>query len=443
MWEKEEETSMEKFKNLLSTGILSFQHVLAMFGATVLVPFLTGLDTSVALISAGLGTLVFHLITGGQVPVFLGSSFAFIGGIITVSNNFGKGYATGSFIAVGAIYLLMALLVFFVGADRIKKLFPSIVTGPIIIVIGLILAPIAVDMASANWTLALITILTVAFTGIFAKGFFKFIPIITGIVVGYGAAVFMGVVDFAPIAEAKWLLSFADLKDLREAPQFSLDAMKVIIPIALVTMIEHIGDITTNGAVVGKDFFKKPGLHRTLIGDGVATALAGLLGAPANTTYGENTGVLAVTKNYNPAILRYAAGIAILLGFIGKVGAVIKTIPVPVMGGISFVLFGMIASIGVKTLVESKPDLSDLRNSIVVFTVLIIGIVSLTGEGNKAVIKLTEFSSLSGLSLAAVVGVTLNVVLNILAPVVEAWLGNEEIDKKGKQRLVESNVQAK
>jgi len=417
MRQKEEEISMEKQqKNFLSAGILSFQHVLAMFGATVLVPFITGLNPSIALLGAGVGTLLFHLITGGKVPVFLGSSFAFIAGILAVKEYFGLAYATGSFIVVGALYLVMALVVYFIGPDKIKRVFPPIVTGPIIIVIGLILAPVAVDMAAANWTIAIITIIAIALTGILATGFVRMIPIIVGIGVGYIASMAFGLVDFTPVVKAPILYGLDDFKGMMLFPKFSVDAMKIIVPIALVTMIEHIGDITTNGAVVGKDFFKSPGLHRTLMGDGIATAFAGLIGAPANTTYGENTGVLAVTKNYNPAILRGAAAVAILLSLIGKFGALIQTIPVPVMGGVSFVLFGMIASIGVRTLVDSKPDLSDLRNSIVVFTILIVGIVSIKGEANPAVVALTEHASLSGLSLAAIVGVTLNAVINIIVP---------------------------
>lgn len=399
--------------------ILAFQHVLAMFGATVLVPMLTGLDPSVALFSAGVGTLLFHLVTRGQVPVFLGSSFAFIAGIIAVGNSFGLAYATGSFIGVGVVYLVMAVVAFVFGADRIKTIFPPIVTGPVIMVIGLILAPVAVNMAAGidipglentalNWMVAIITMLAVVLTGIIAKGFFRFIPILTGIIVGYLASIVAGMVDFTPVLEAKWFLTPSFV-----APKFSFEAMAVIVPIALVTMIEHIGDITTNGAVVGKDFFKKPGLHWTLVGDGIATAMAGFIGAPANTTYGENTGVLAVTKNYNPRILEFAAVIAIGLSFIGKFGALVRTIPVPVMGGVSFILFGMIASIGVKTLVDAKVDLSDLRNSSVVFVTLILGIMGILGEQNPLIINITEMAKLQGLSLAALIGILLNVILNI------------------------------
>lgn len=408
----------------LKNFTLSLQHVLAMFGATVLVPFITGLNPSIALLGAGVGTLLFHFITGGQVPVFLGSSFAFISGILIVKENFGLEYATGSFIAVGIVYMFMSVIFYFIGANNVRRLFPAVVTGPIIIVIGLILAPTAVDMASDNWTIAIITIMAIALTGIIARGFLKMIPILLGIIIGYLAAWMMGAVDFTLVAQADFFALPPFIK-----PAFSADAMKIIVPIALVTMIEHIGDITTNGAVVGKDFFRDPGLHRTVLGDGVATAFAGLIGAPANTTYGENTGVLAITKNYNPAILRGAAIIAIVLSFIGKFGAFIQSIPVAVMGGVSFVLFGMIASIGVKTMIDARVDLSNLRNSIVVFTILIIGIVSLQGEANKLVVPLTELASLSGLSLAAIVGVILNGFLNIIIPIFIKEMDRPENEK--------------
>lgn len=396
--------------------ILAFQHVLAMFGATVLVPLLTGLDTSIALFAAGTGTLIFHLVSKRVVPVFLGSSFAFIPGIIAVGESEGLGYATGAMVAVGLVYVVMAGIVYFVGADRVRTFFPAIVTGPVIIVIGLILAPIAVRMAAANWTLAFITMLTVVAVGAYARGFFQFIPIVTGIVVGYVVALATGAVDLSAVQQAGFF-GLPDFRNPEWAPKFSITAMQIIVPIAIVSMIEHIGDITTNGAVVGKNFFKEPGLHRTLLGDGLATSFAGFVGGPANTTYGENTGVLAVTKNYDPSILRMAAVFAIILSLIPKFGALVSTIPVAVLGGVSFILFGMIASIGVRTLVDSKPDLSDFRNSIVVFVILILGIVSLTAgtkDGNPAVITLTEYASLSGLSLAAVAGVTLNFVFNIL-----------------------------
>jgi uracil permease len=285
------------------------------------------------------------------------------------------------------------------------------VTGPIIIVIGLILAPVAIDMASANWTIALVTMAAVVLTSMIGRGFVKMIPILVGIGVGYAMSLAMGAVDFTAMIEAEFFAIPAFIR-----PVFSAQAMMIMAPVAIVTLMEHIGDITTNGAVVGQDFIRDPGLQRTMLGDGIATAVAGLLGGPANTTYGENTGVLAITKNYNPALLRGAAVIAIALSFLGKLGAFIQTIPLAVMGGISFILFGMIASIGVKTLVDSKPDLADIRYSSVVFSILILGIASIKGEGNQAVIRLSEYASLSGLSLAAVVGIALNAVFEFIAP---------------------------
>lgn len=408
---------------------LAFQHVFAMFGATVLVPILTGLNPSVALFTAGIGTLIFHLVTKGQVPVFLGSSFAFIAGIIVVGNTFGLAYATGSMIAVGIVYFIMSGIVSVVGIEKVLKLFPPIVVGPIIMVIGLTLAPVAVDMASVNWGIAIFTAITVVFIGMWAKGFFKLIPLLSGIILGYIVSVFSGLVDFTPVTEAPWLSVPSFM-----APQFSVSAMWIIVPIALVTIIEHIGDITTNGAVVGKDFMREPGLNRTLIGDGLATTAAGILGGPANTTYGENTGVLAITKNYNPAIIRMGAVIAIILSFVGKLGALLGTIPLPVMGGISFILFGMIASVGVKNLVDNAPDLSNLRNSSVVFSILIVGIVSITGfvepANNILIVQVSENASLTGLSLAAIVGVLLNGVFTLFAP------KQEELEEELEANLV-------
>ncbi|MBZ4687039.1 MAG: uracil permease [Clostridia bacterium] len=392
--------------------VLSFQHVLAMFGATVLVPLITGIDPATALLCAGLGTLAFHLITKQKVPAYLGSSFAFIPGILAVKELFGLPYATGAMIAVGGVYVVMALIVSVIGIDRVKKLFPPIVTGPIIIVIGLILAPVAIQMASEHWTVAIITMLAVAFTGIYARGFLKFLPILFGIIIGYISAVFFGLVDFTPVKEAAWF----GLPTLM-MPQFNFDALSIIVPIALVTMIEHIGDIASLSGVTNKNYFNEPGLNRTLLGDGIATALAGALGGPANTTYGENIGVLAITKNFNPRIIQGAALIAIAMSLIGKFGALLSTIPTAVLGGVSFILFGMIASVGIKTLVDSKPDLTNMRNSVVVFVILIIGIASIAGEkNNPAVIQLTEYASLSGLSLAALVGIILNAALEIFQP---------------------------
>ncbi|MGY0394591.1 MULTISPECIES: uracil-xanthine permease family protein [unclassified Fusobacterium] len=393
--------------------ILGIQHVLAMFGATVLVPFLTGLNPSIALISAGAGTLIFHLCTKGIVPVFLGSSFAFIGALTLVLKNEGIGSIKGGVIAAGLIYVLMSYLVKTFGVERIKSFFPPIVTGPIIMLIGLRMSPTALSMAgytngkfdTKSLIVAVCVILTMVSITMMKKSFLRLIPILVAVIVGYIVATFLGMVDFGVVSQAKWIgLSPEATKDLFTMPVMSLTGIIAIAPIALVVFIEHIGDITTNGAVVGKDFFKNPGIHRTLLGDGLATIVAGCLGGPANTTYGENTGVLAVTKVYDPAILRIAACYAIALGFIGKFGILLQTIPLPVMGGVSVILFGMIASVGVRTVVEARLDFSNSRNLIIASIIFVLGIA----VDN---IVIWETVSVSGLALAAFSGVLLNKVL--------------------------------
>lgn len=398
-----------KNQGIGKTVMLGIQHVLAMFGATVLVPAMTGLNPAIALLSAGLGTLLFHLVTKGKVPVFLGSSFAYIAGLQTViggdTNNIPK--AMGAVIISGCIYLLFSLIVKIFGAQKIRSFFPPVVTGPIIIVIGLSLAPGVVtgniidNPTGELWQrllVAAVVVATMLIVGVFAKGFFKLVPILFGIIAGYIASACFGFVSFVPVQESGILL---DLTAFR-LPQFDLSAILIIAPIALVTFVEHIGDITTNSAVVGKDFLTDPGLHRTLLGDGLATLCAGFLGGPPNTTYGENTGVLAVTKNYNPFNIRVAACCAILLGIFGKFGALIQTIPPPVMGGVSIILFGMIASIGIRILGENKVDLSDNRNLFITAVLLVVGVsVNLQFGAVK----------ISGLALAAVIGIILNKVL--------------------------------
>lgn len=393
--------------------ILGVQHVLAMFGATVLVPFLTGLNPSIALISAGVGTLIFHLCTKRIVPVFLGSSFAFIGALTLVLKNEGIGAIKGGVIAAGLIYVIMSFLVKTFGVDRVKSFFPPIVTGPIIMLIGLRMSPTALNMAGyangkfdgKSLIVALAVILTMVSITMMKKSFLRLIPILVAVIVGYIVATFLGMVDFSIVSQAKWIgLSTEAASDLLTLPKMSLTGIIAIAPIALVVFIEHIGDITTNGAVVGKDFFKNPGIHRTLLGDGLATIAAGFLGGPANTTYGENTGVLAVTKVYDPAILRIAACYAIILGFIGKFGILLQSIPLPVMGGVSVILFGMIASVGVRTVVDARLDFSNSRNLIIASIIFVLGI---------AVDNITvwETVSVSGLALAAFFGVVLNKVL--------------------------------
>jgi len=379
--------------------VLGLQHAAAMFGATVLVPIQTGLNPSVALLTAGLGTLLFHLVTKGKVPVFLGSSFAYIAAIQIVGQAEGLEYATGGIIAAGLVYLVLAGLIYLFGVDRVKSFFPPIVAGPMIMVIGLTLAPVAVGMASSHWLVAIITLLVVVAVSVYARGFLKLLPIICGIFVGFAAAMAFGLVDWTQVMEASWVAVPPVMM-----PKFSLSAILTIAPLALVTMVEHIGDITTNGAVIGKDLIRDPGLHRTLMGDGLATALAGLLGGPANTTYSENTGVLAVTRNYDPGILRIAACVAIALAFIGKLGALLQSIPAPVMGGISIVLFGMITSIGIRQVVDARVDFTNGRNLVIAAVVLVLGI-------GGAVVPLPGGLQLSGMALAALAGVVLNKLL--------------------------------
>lgn len=393
--------------------ILGIQHVLAMFGATVLVPFLTGLNPSLALISAGVGTLIFHFCTKRIVPVFLGSSFAFIGALTLVLKEEGIGAIKGGVIAAGLIYVLMSYLVKVFGVQRVKSFFPPIVTGPIIMLIGLRMAPTALGMAGyahgkfdpKSLVVACVVILVMVFITMMKRSFLRLIPILAAVIVGYTVATFMGMVNFDLVSQAKWIgLSPEAAHDLLTLPQISLTGIIAIAPIALVVFIEHIGDITTNGAVVGKDFFKNPGIHRTLLGDGLATVAAGFIGGPANTTYGENTGVLAVTKVYDPAILRIAACYAIVLGFIGKFGILLQSIPLPVMGGVSVILFGMIASVGVRTVVDARLDFSNSRNLIIASLIFVLGIA----VDN---IVLWKTVSVSGLALAALAGVILNKVL--------------------------------
>ncbi|MFZ5351229.1 MAG: uracil-xanthine permease family protein [Bacillota bacterium] len=385
--------------------ILGIQHTFTMFGATVLVPILTGLNISVALFTAGIGTWFFHLVTKWKVPVFLGSSFAYIAPIIMVRDKLGMEYALGGIVIAGLTYLVLSALVYFVGADAIRKVFPPIVTGPIIMVIGLNLAPVAIDMAKGNWLLAGICLLTVMIVSVFGKGFFKVLPVLTGLVVGYICAIIFKVTGIAPdiinfdaIANAGWfgLPQFTIAK-------FSWEAIMIIAPVGIVTMVEHIGDVLAVGATTGDNFVDDPGLHRTLIGDGVATAFAALIGGPANTTYSENTGVLALTKVFDPWVMRIAAIFAVLLSLIPKLGAVISTIPVAVVGGISIILFGMISSIGVRTVVENKVDFSLARNLIISAVILVLGI-----GGKVFDLGIMQFS---GMAMGAIVGIVLNAIL--------------------------------
>lgn len=390
--------------------ILGLQHVLAMFGATVLVPFLTGLNPSIALLTAGIGTLLFHLCTKGIVPVFLGSSFAFIGAIGLVLKDGGIGAVKGGVIAAGLVYVVMSRFIKIYGVEKVKSYFPPVVVGPTIVVIGLRLSPTALSMAGytnghfdlKSLIVAGIVVISMIFISILGKSFFRLVPILISVTLGYIVSIFLGMVDFEPIRQASWIGFSTDaVNSLTALPEFTLTSVLAIAPIALVVFIEHIGDITTNGAVVGKDFFANPGISRTLLGDGLATIAAGFMGGPANTTYGENTGVLAVTKVYDPSILRIAACYAIGLSFIGKFGVILQTIPSPVMGGISVILFGMIASVGMRTLIDSQLDFSHSRNLVISSLILVLGI----GIDNIVVWKTV---SLSGLAIAALVGIILN-----------------------------------
>lgn len=346
-------------------------------------------------------------------PVFLGSSFAFIGALTLVLKNEGIGAIKGGVIAAGLIYVMMSFLVKTFGVEKIKSFFPPIVTGPIIMLIGLRMSPTALNMAgyangkfdTKSLIVAFSVILTMVSITMMKKSFLRLIPILAAVIVGYIVATILGMVDFSVVSQAKWIgLSTEAASDLFTMPSMSLTGIIAIAPIALVVFIEHIGDITTNGAVVGKDFFKDPGIHRTLLGDGLATIAAGFLGGPANTTYGENTGVLAVTGVYDPAILRIAACYAIILGFIGKFGILLQTIPLPVMGGVSVILFGMIASVGVRTVVDAQLDFGNSRNLIISSIIFVLGIA----VDN---ISIWQTVSVSGLALAAFSGVVLNKIL--------------------------------
>ncbi len=403
--------------------VLGIQHLFAMFGATVLVPLLTGLNPSVALIGAGVGTLLFHWITGFKVPVFLGSSFAFIGAISSIVSQKGIPAAQGGIIVAGLLYALISIIIRIIGSERMVKLFPPVVTGPVIVVIGLGLAPTALQSAgllsdgspdfAINWLtvgIALFTLAVVIIFNIFIKGFFKLVPILMGFAAGYILCLILDLtagtnyINFEVFKSAEWINIPYVTENFFTLPAFELDAILTIAPIALVTFMEHIGDITVNGGVVGKNFIKDPGLHRTLLGDGLATSLGGLIGAPANTTYGENTAVLATTKVYDPSVLRLAAIFAIVLGFFGKFGAVLQAVPTPVLGGVSILLYGMISSIGIRTLSESKLDFSNSRNLVIVALILVTGLGLYNG------ISIGGFT-LSGLFIAVVVGVIANLIL--------------------------------
>lgn len=387
---------------------LSFQHLFAMFGATILVPALTGLDPLVALFTSGLGTILFAIVTKGKVPAYLGSSFAFIPPLQIVISDYSIPVAMGGVIVAGIIYLVFSMLIKIFGSGFIKKAIPPVVVGPVIMSIGLYLAGVAGDMASAHLPIAFMTLAIVIFFTIFGKGMLKVVPILLGIVGGYlvslGLHLFTNISVFDPaalenLAKASWAPAWPNFV----MPQFNISAIMIIAPIAIVTLVEHLGDVLAISKTVEEDFVKDPGLHRTLAGDGLATLFAGLAGGPPNTTYGENVGVIAITKVKSPIVIWGAAILVLILSFMPKFGALIGTIPVAVMGGIVILLFGMISSVGIRTLVDDQVDLSNTRNLIIVSTILIF---PLSGIG----IDLGTVT-LSGIGLGAVVGIFLNAIL--------------------------------
>lgn len=378
--------------------VLGVQFLFVAFGATVLVPLLVGIDPAVALFTAGIGTLLFHLITKGMVPVFLGSSFAFIAPIIESTRLYGLPGTFGGIIAVGLVYALVAGLIKARGIRFVERLFPATVVGPVIMIIGLSLASAAVNMAKTNWIIAAVSLLTAIVVVVFTKGLIKLIPIFIGIIVGYVTGLILGVIDFTPIKEAAWLGLPAFAK-----PEFSWGAILYMIPVAIAPIIEHVGDMYAISGVAGKNFVEKPGLQRTLLGDGIATSLAGCFGGVPNTTYSEVTGAISLTKVTNPFVLRVSAVTAIVFSLVGKISGFLKTIPQAVLGGIMLLLFGLIASVGIKTLIDSKTDMTKVRNQVIVSLVLTVGI-------GGAVISWGSFS-LAGIGLAAVVGIILNLIL--------------------------------
>ena len=382
----------------LQKTMVGAQFLFVAFGATVLVPLLVGLDPSVALFTAGVGTLIFHLVTKGKVPVFLGSSFAFIAPIIKATELYGLPGTLSGLVAVGAVYGIMSLLVRLRGVGFITRLFPPVVVGPVIMLIGLSLAGTGVDMAKSNWLLAIIALCTTVVVSLFGKGLLKLIPIFAGIIVGYISACLMGLVDFQPVLDASWFALPAFVR-----PEFSWQAILFMVPVAIAPVIEHIGDIYAISEVTGKDYVKDPGLHRTMLGDGLACVAASLMGGPPVTTYSEVTGAISLTKIADPAVIRIAAVFGILFSVLGKVSALLKTIPEAVLGGIMLLLFGTIASVGVNTLVKNRIDLGNTRNLVIASLILTTGI----GGAEMTIGSIT----IGGIGLAALVGVILNLII--------------------------------
>lgn len=414
------------------TLILGLQHLFAMFGATILVPILVnnyfegeGLSIQVTLFFAGAGTLFFHLVSKFKVPAFLGSSFAFLGGFYTISQlNTGifadmtmgekLPYACGGIVVAGLLYLVLALIIKLVGIQKVMRYLPPVVTGPIIICIGLSLAPSAISNASSNWLLAIIALAVVIIFNIWGKGMFKILPILMAVLISYACAMIFNacgmtnadgsaILTFDTVKEAAWI----GVPDFFIA-KFNISAILVMAPIAIATMMEHIGDISAISATTGEDFVKDPGLHRTLIGDGIATSLAALFGGPANTTYGENTGVLELSKVYDPKVIRLAAVYAIVLSFIPKMADIIATMPSAIVGGISFMLYGMISAIGVRNVVENHVDFTNSRNLIIAAVILVCGLGF--SDGITFTVASTDIT-LTSLAIAAIAGIALNAIL--------------------------------
>ena len=382
--------------------IVGIQFLFVAFGATVLVPLLVGLDPATALFTAGLGTLIFHLVTKGKVPIFLGSSFAFIAPIISASKQWGMSGTLAGMAGVALVYFTMSALIKWQGRKLLQRLFPPVVIGPVIICIGLSLAPAAVNMAQENWLLAFISLLTAILVLVLGRGLLKLVPVVCGIIVGYIVAWFMGLVDVSAVSSAPWFALPPSITHFH-LPQFAWEPFLFMIPVAIAPVIEHIGDVFVVSAVADKDFVKDPGLHRTMLGDGLACLTAALFGGPPVTTYSEVTGAMQITRITAPSVIRIAAGTAIVISVIGKLSALLQSIPGAVLGGIMMLLFGSIASVGIQNLVNHKVDLNQTRNIIIVSVVLTLGI-------GGAILPMGSFS-LSGIGLSALAGVILNLVL--------------------------------
>jgi len=403
------EMSSTDYNFRLKDGLLGGQMLFVAFGALVLVPILTGLDPNVALFTAGIGTLLFQVITRGKVPIFLASSFAFIAPIQYGVKTWGIPGTLCGLAAAGVVYILLSFLIRWQGTDIIHKILPPVVTGPVIMVIGLVLAPVAVGMANGTIgdgkitgqtavIISAVALLTTIIATLLGKGIIRLIPILCGIAAGYIVSLFLGVVNFKAITDAAWLSMPKFV-----FPEWNLNAILYIIPVAIAPAIEHFGDVLAIGSVTGKDYLDEPGIHKTMLGDGIATSVASFLGGPPNTTYSEVTGAVALTRAFNPAIMTWAAICAILMAFIGKIGAFLQTIPSPVMGGIMILLFGMIAVIGLNTLVRSHQDLTSPRNLIIVSLILVCGIGGMKFSAGSF--------SIEKIGLAAIIGIILNLVL--------------------------------